>query len=451
MILNHANRFGKLAAAKKMEDPDSPPQVDVVSSKVLDRKQTRVASRRRAKKMSHKAAIAASSAGYESKKPNASVASQSALAAEASHVSTTSSMPEISLDANDGGWTVAPCAKESCITLPSLRVEANNSQIDTADGALEVQKSSTLAQSEMETRKLLPKTTATDMLKPRTQADKDLLKFEKKLREVESLKQRLAAGHELQQKQLDKMALEADFRRQVLALTEADSEHQSGCCESSSSEESLTCASGKEISDDMDGSSTRSSDDVQAGYRLDWNDPSWESSEPPCLRFNSLPEADEEEEEEEEEEKGTAAVPGVPVCQGSVFMPVGFLNHNQEYFPFMELPAEQTDVFLEPAILQKIVRYDSTECQSERMLNEPQIKEPYHAWSPVSSHADWEGLGEKRGVQPSYSGNSWSSSFSRDWETSNRSTRHQFYEESVASPCNSWENQVQRWDEPWGM
>lgn len=345
----------------------------------------------------------------------------------------------------------------------SLSVEANNSQSDTVDGDLEVQNSLTLAQSEMEIdlpRKPLPKTPATALLKPRTQADKYRLKFEKKLREVESLKQRLAAGHELQQNQLDKMALESYFRRQVFALAEEDLKHQPGCCDSSSSEESLTRAAGKEISDDVDGSSTRSSDDVQAiDYRLDWNDPFWESSEAPCLQFSSLPEADEEE-EEEEKEKGTAELPGVVVSEGSVFMPVGFLNQNHEYFPFMEPPTEQVEVFLEPAILQQVVidptvfepgSYNPADSQSEHILNEPQRKELDHAWSPVSSRADWEGLGEKRGVQPSYSGNSWTSFSRNDWETSNRSTRQQHCDKSFASPCNSWKNQVRQWDEPWGM
>lgn len=213
----------------------------------------------------------------------------------------------------------------------------------------------------------------------------------------------------------------------------------------------------------MDGSSTRSDDLQTLGYRLDWNDPLWESAEPPCLRFSSLAEADEEEEEEEEErgQVGTAEVPGVAASNGSVYMPVGFINQNQEYFPFMELPAEPTDMFLEPAILQKVTvnqtmvepgGYTSANGQSERMLQEPQTQEPDHAWSPAASHADWEGLGEKRGVQQFNSGNSWSSSYSHgDWKARNRSTRQQRYEKSFASPCNSWDNQVRQWDEPWGM
>merc|ERR1712224_975794 len=109
---------------------------------------------------------------------------------------------------------------------------------------------------------------------------------------------------------------------------------------------------------------------------------------------------EEVEEEVEEEEKWTAEVPGAAVAQGSVFMPVGFINQNQEYFPFMEPPADHIDVFLEPAILQKVVIEQpdhAWNCQSKRSLNEPQMQEPDHAWSPASSHADWEGLGERRG------------------------------------------------------
>lgn len=174
----------------------------------------------------------------------------------------------------------------------------------------------------------------------------------------------------------------------------------------------------------------QSSNDVQAlGYRLDWNDPSWESAEPPCLRFSNLPEADEDEEEE--------AATAEPVSKGPVFMPVGFLNQNQEYIPFMDLPTEQAAVYLEPAILQKVVMNPTA--------YEPQKKEPDHAWSPIRSHADWEGLGEKRGVLPSNSGSSWRSSRTRDdWETTRRSWRQQNYN-------NSWDNQARQWDKPWGM
>lgn len=291
---------------------------------------------------------------------------------------------------------------------------------------------------------------------------------------MESLKQRLAEGQELQPNQLEKISQECYFHEQVLALTEGDLDDQSGSdgvfpskaslqapsqgIESSSSEE----LAGKEISDQMDGSSTRSSDDLQEpGYRLDWNDPFWESAEPPSLRFSSLPEPDEEEEDEEDEEEATPEISEAAALDGSFFMPVGFLNENQEYFPFMEMemPTQQADVFLEPAVLQKVVIeptifepvvYDPLGCQSEYVNDEMQIEQPNQEWSPVSSHADWEGLGEKRGVRPSC--NIRSSAFSHEvWETNKRSTWHQNYEKSPASRCDSWENQGRRWDEPWGM
>merc|ERR1711865_1202291 len=113
------------------------------------------------------------------------------------------------------------------------------------------------------------------------------------------------------------------------------------------------------------------------------------------------------------EEGGTAEIPDANAPQGSFYMPVG----------------------LEPNMF-----------EPECMTNEMQ---PDHEWSPMSSHSDWEGLGAKRGVQPSCNGQR--SLCSQDlWKTSNQSKWHQTYEKSPASPCD-WENQGRRWDEPWGM
>jgi len=222
----------------------------------------------------------------------------------------------------------------------------------------------------------------------------------------------------------------------------------------------------------MDGSSTRSSDDMQSStYKLDWNDPSWESSEPPSLRFSCVldPEEEDGEEEDGEEEDGEeeqtqmqneTELRGGALANGSVYMPVGFLNQNHEYFPFdpsMEIPATQTDVFLEPAILQKVVINPSVlEPVTHDVACEPgaydEVEDWNRAWHPVSSHSDWESLGERRGVNSSKNSNTWRSSVSHDnWETIKKHTRQQYYEKGFSSPCDCLENQGPRWDEPWGM
>jgi len=493
VILNCVNSPSKFAHAKKMEDLDSQQQVDV-SSKVSEKKRPRS---RQAKKAASKAAIATDGAGEECTKPIASA--------------------EASTDADEDTLTLAP-------TLPNLSADANESQIDTADGDLDVGSSSAMVQPELESdlpeglqhqpincessserkttrlgsgsrrraKKAACKAVSTGCAgEATTQPIASVAHQSELAAEVandstsSNAPEVFADGHndmssnlttaEATNSQIDTADGDLEFPTlQSGADTDLpdDSQHPSGKCDISSSEDVLTSASGKENCDDMDGSSTQSSADVQvSSYKLDWNDPLWESSEPPCLRFTNLPEDDDEEEEEEEEkqqeqeERWTAEVPAVAVSNGPVYMPVGFINQNQEYIAFMEQPPSDQigGVFLEPAILQKVVidpavyepaSFYPAECESEHSPSERQMQAPAPGWSPVSSESDWAGLGERRGVPSSHSGgDSWRSSFSRDdWRASNRSTPQRYYEQNSASPCNSWNNQVQQhWDQPWGM
>jgi len=486
VILNYVNSPRTLAHAKKMEDLDSQQQVDV-SSKMSEKKRTR----RQAKKAPSKAAMATDGAGEECTKPIASA--------------------DAPTDADeDTTLTLAP-------TSPNLSADANESQIDTADGDLDVHSSSAMVQPELESD--LPEGLQNQSINCESSSERKTTRLGSGSRRrakkaackaaistccageattqpiaSDAHQSELAAETANDSTSSNAPEVSADGHTDMssnLTTAEAtnskidtadgdlefptlqsetdtdfpdDSQHQSGKCEISSSEEVLTSASGKENCDDMDGSSSQSSADVQvSGYKLDWNDPLWESSEPPCLRFTTLPDDDDEEEDEEEQEEyGTAEVPAVAVSNGPVYMPVGFINQNQEYIAFMEPPSEQIGgVFLEPAILQKVVidpaMYDPAsfypaECQSEHSPSERQMQAPAPGWSPASSEADWAGLGERRGVQSSHSGDSWRSSFSRDdWGASNRSTPQRYYEQNSASPCNSWNNQVQHWDQPWGM
>lgn len=501
MVQKHTNRFQKQAAAIKLEDLDSQALADVGSPIALNKKTARAnaESRKRAKKASNKIVAIKSLTEDESSKANAAVAHKPEVVVEVNG-STNLDKAEITPDATDctlpmGAVEVSlPCcnsrvaitAEKTCdtenIMSPNTDVEVDSSQIEGDHCAVELQLSPKLVSSKIDEGDLtstpLPQEAATVLSKPRTQADKDLLKLEKKLREVESLKLRLAEGQELQPNQLEKLAQENSFCEQVLALTEGDLQDQPGsdvlCLpkismqvpgedldESSSPEDPKICSSSQETSDEQDESSTRSSDDAQSpGYRLDWNDPAWESAEPPCLRFRNLSEPDEEEDDEEEyvaeeyvAEEETAEVPNVTPLDGSFFMPVGFMTENQEYIPFMETPSQPTDVFWEPAVLQKVVMEPTIfepVVYDQYMQNEPQIEQAVPGWSPVSSHDDWEGLGAKRGVRSPC--NDWNSPSSRDnWETNKRSTWHNQYETSRASPCDTWENQGSRWDEPWGM
>jgi len=156
------------------------------------------------------------------------------------------------------------------------------------------------------------------------------------------------------------------------------------------------------------------------------------------------------------EKEDVTDMPEEAVSSGSVYMPVGFLNQNHEYFAFMEMPATQTDMFLEPAILQKVV-IDPTAIEpvTHDVAAEPvlydEVEELDQAWNPVSSHADWESLGERRGVQLSNNGHTWRSFSCDNWEANKQNTRPQYYEKSFTSPSDSWENQSRRWDEPWGL
>jgi len=488
MVQKRMTKIQDQAAATKIAEMDSQPALDVVGPIVLDKKSVRAnaESRRRAKKVLGKTAAIATKKVLEVDCAHTdAVVAQKPPSAVDVPVPQNSNMAEIVEDAKDGNDDVSmpPCnltidfdVKEGCDTKdkesPNLNTEADSSQIAIDDGAVELQSSQSVRSGVDQEVTIEPSSDkATVLSTPRTQADKNRLKLEKKIREVESLKQRMAEGQELQPNQLEKLAQESYFREQVLALAEGGLEDQSesDCVllpkaslqataedsESLSTEEPVTGCSGKEISDETDGSSTRSSDDVQElGYKLDWNDPAWESAEQPCLRFSSLPEG--EEEEDEAYEMPEAAAPTqTPTQDGSFYMPVGFINHDQEYFPFMEVPIQQTDVFLEPAVLQKIVVEPTVfepvaYGQSEYMQHESQIEQPGNEWSPAASHADWEGLGEKRGVQQSF--NNRTSSFSRDaWETNNQSKWHKHYQKSPAPPRDSWENQGKGWDEPWGM
>jgi len=483
VIQNYVKSHSKHAHVKKMEDLDSQQQADV-SSKMSEKKRPR----RQAKKAAGKAAIASDGAQDESTKPSTS---------------------DVSADADEGTMTSAP-------TLPNLIADATESQIATADGDSNLQTSSTPGQPELDTD--LPEDLQNQPINPESSSEKKRTRLGSGSRrrakkaagkaaiatscdgdsspiasvahqsvvtaeaaddsrsssvpEVSPLEHNEMITAEATISQIDTADGDLEVptpQSETHSDLPEDSQHQPGKCEISSSEDVLTSASGKENSDDMDGSSTQSSADVQVpDYKLDWNDPLWETAEPPCLRFTNMPEDDDDEEEEEEkqdeqEDCGTAELPVVPVSNGPVYMPVGFINENQEYIAFMEPPAEQIGgVFLEPAILQKVVidpavyepaSYYPADCQSEHSPTERQMQAPAPGWSPVSSESDWAGLGERRGVQSSHSGNSWRSSFSRDdWRTSNRrSTPQRYNEKKSASPCNSWNNQVQHWDQPWGM
>lgn len=453
MILNRASRCQTVAAAKKMEDLKSHSLKDAASATSFDGKKPRMtgAYRKRAKKASHKALAPAAVS-----KKNALDADDSAglmNTAEEVHDSMRSNMEDNSVHAEYCGG--------STVSLIEMNVEIDNAQI-----AVDDQQSSISTNVEIEidmTRH--PMAMKTVLLKPpRTQVDKNRLRYEKKLRGVESLKQQMAQGQKLQKNQLNKISLEAFFREQMLVVTEADLKQPSESCQTWSSDDPLTSASGQDVSDDIDGSSTRSSDDMQSSaYKLDWNDPFWESSEPPSLRFSCVLDPEEEEGEEEQtqmQKDKVTELRGEAVSNGSVYMPVGFLNQNHEYFPFdpsIEIPATQTDVFLEPAILQKVVINPTVlEPVTHDVACEPsvydEVEDWNRAWHPVSSHSDWESLGERRGVQPSKNSNTWRSSFSRDnWETIKKHTRQQYYEKGFSSPCDCLENQGRRWDEPWGM
>jgi len=495
-----ANRLQLEAVATKLEEPNSKSEAGVNSPHAPNRKNPRAnaESRKRARKALNKAGVTLHNDAIlpvvtrtptedGSSKSIAPVAPQQAFGMTV-HASTELEIAEINPDAN-GRRGTAKMSKSRC-NLTGAQVVTNNcdagkimsqdaneaggSQVETNVGAAEVEQALESPHTQTERdfiNKISPEKAATVMLKP--QAHKEHLKLAKKLREVESLKQRLANGHELEPNQLEKIAHENYFHEQVVALQEGEIEVQPGFAgvslskvtlqapvdipdEGVSSNDPIMCASGKDISDETDGASTRSSDDVQAaGYRLDWNDPFWESAEPPYMRFNSLPEPDEEEDEVE----WTEGAPDAAPLDGSFFMPVGFLSQNQEYFPFVEVSTPQTDLFLEPAVMQKVVMeptifepvaYDPLGCQSEYMQDTALIEQPDPGWSPVSSPVDWDKLGKKRGVRLSC--NSWSSASSRDvWENEKQSMWAQCDEMSLASPCDSWENQGRRWDEPWGL
>jgi len=453
MILNHASRCQTVAAAKKMEDLKSHSLRDAASETSVDRKKTRRAgaSRKRAKGAPHKAATPAAVS-----KKNVLDADDSAgltNTAEEVHDSVRS-------DTEDNSVHALYCGG-SAVSLIEMNVETENAQI-----AMDDEQSSISTNFEIEidmTRHLMAMKTV--LLKPpRTQVDKDCLRYENKLRGVESLKQKLSQGQKLEKNQLNKFSVEASFREQMLAVTEADLKQPPESCQTWSSDDPLTSASGQDVSDDMDGSSTRSSDDMQSStQKLDWNDPFWESSEPPSLRFSCVLDPEEEDGEEEQtrmQKEKVTELHGEALSNGSVYMPVGFLNQNHEYFPFdpsMEIPATQTDVFLEPAILQKVVINPSVlEPVTHDVASEPSVYDVVEdwnrAWHPVCVHSDWESLGERRGVQPTKSSNTWRSSFSRDnWETKKKHTRQQYYEKGFSSPYDCLENQGRRWDEPWGM
>jgi len=306
---------------------------------------------------------------------------------------------------------------------------------------------------------------------PLTQNQKDILKFEKKLREVDCLKKRASSGEVLEPNQLEKITQEANFFKQAAALrrnteTEPQRESTAQFQEQASVDHPPVHLDDKETGDVSDNASTRSSEDLPpASYKLDWNDPAWESAELPCMRFTSLPENDDEEDEEDYEpiQPQVAEAPHLDATprDGSYFMPVGFLSDSNEYFPFVEVATQQADLVYAPAVMdplqpalmdQRVMEptfFDplvgNLRCESP--CAQEQGDQIFNSWCPESSPDDWGKIGKQRGVSPpsddwslKVSHNSWGSEKRGVWPRERRqSTRDQ------------WENGSMRWDQPWGM